>query len=84
MTSEQYKKTYNELLSAMPRWKQLAVREDSENNNWSGILTEFIQNVIYIAEKEFDSLTSLKKTNTVKKLKVSKKIKTPTKKLKKG
>ena len=55
MTSTQYKETYNKLLSELPKWKQIAVKEDSERNNWSGILTEFVQNVIVTAEKEFDS-----------------------------
>jgi hypothetical protein len=55
MTSTQYKETYNKLLSELPKWKQIAVKEDSERNNWSGILTEFVQNVILTAEKEYDA-----------------------------
>lgn len=54
MTSEHYKNTYNKLFNELPKWKQMAVKEDSERNNWSGILTEFIKNVIYTAEKEFE------------------------------
>ena len=54
MTSEHYKNTYNKLLNELPKWKQMAVKEDSEKNHWSGILTEFIKNVIYTAEKEFE------------------------------
>jgi hypothetical protein len=55
MTSKQYKDTYNRLFNELPKWKQLAVREDSVANKWSGILTEFVTNVIYTAEKEFDA-----------------------------
>lgn len=54
MTSEHYKNTYNKLFNELPKWKQMAVKEDSERNNWSGLLTEFIKNVIYTAEKEFE------------------------------
>lgn len=54
MTSNQYKTTYDKLFNQLPKWKQLAVKEDSIQNNWSGILTDFVKNVIYVAEKEFD------------------------------
>jgi hypothetical protein len=37
----------------LPRWKKLAIVEDSERNNWSGLLTEFIKTVIEEAEKEY-------------------------------
>jgi hypothetical protein len=37
----------------LPRWKKLAIVEDSERNNWSGLLTEFIKAVIEEAEKEY-------------------------------
>jgi len=57
MTSNQYKNTYDELYNQLPRWKQLAVKEDSVRNNWSGILTDFVKNVIFIAEKEFEENT---------------------------
>lgn len=39
----------------MPKWKQSAIKEDSERNNMSGILTEFLVKVIETAEKEFES-----------------------------
>lgn len=55
MTSNQYKETYDKLFNLLPKWKQFAVKEDSIKNHWSGILTEFVQNVIVTAEKEFDS-----------------------------
>lgn len=54
MTSKQYKSTYDKLFNQLPKWKQLAVKEDSKRNNWSGILTDFVKSVIYNAEKEFD------------------------------
>jgi len=54
MTSKQYKDTYNRKFNELPKWKQIAVKEDSERNNWSSILTEFVQNVILTAEKEYD------------------------------
>ena len=54
MTSEHYKNTYNKLLNELPKWKQMAEKEDREKNHWNGILTEFIKNVIYTAEKEFE------------------------------
>lgn len=55
MTSTQYKETYDKLFNLLPKWKQIAVKEDSVKNHWSGILLEFVQNVIVTAEKEFDS-----------------------------
>ena len=54
MTSTLYKTTYEKLYGQLPKWKQIAVVEDSVRNNWSGILTEFVQNVIRIAEQEFE------------------------------
>ena len=50
-----YKTAYNNVLNQMPKWKQSAVKEDSERNNMSGILTEFLAKVIETAEKEFES-----------------------------
>ena len=55
MTSTQYKETYDKLFNLLPKWKQIAVKEDSVKNHWSGILLEFVQNVIVTAEKEFDA-----------------------------
>lgn len=55
MTSDQYKSIYNKLFNQLPKWKQLAVKEDSIKNQWSGVLTEFIKNVISTAENEFKS-----------------------------
>ena len=55
MNSIHYKTAYNNVLNQMPKWKQSAVKEDSERNNMSGILTEFLAKVIETAEKEFES-----------------------------
>lgn len=55
MTSTQYKETYDKLFNLLPKWKQFAIKEDSAKNHWSGILLEFVQNVIVTAEKEFDA-----------------------------
>ena len=49
MTSTQYKETYDKLFNLLPKWKQIAVKEDSVKNHWSGILLEFVQNVIVTA-----------------------------------
>lgn len=53
MTSEHYKNTYNKLFNELPKWKQMAVKEDSSKNHWSGLLTDFIKNVIYTAENSY-------------------------------
>lgn len=80
MTSKQYKSTYDKLFNQLPKWKQLSVKEDSERNNWSGILTDFVKNVIYTAEKEFDQnkfavTEEIPKYNIENKDKLKKKIK---------
>jgi hypothetical protein len=54
MESIQYELVYNKLFSQLPKWKQTAIKEDSIRNNWSGVLTDFIKEVIYKAEKEFE------------------------------
>jgi hypothetical protein len=46
MTSSFYKTVYRRKFNELPKWKQLAIVEDSENNHWSGILTEFVKGVI--------------------------------------
>jgi hypothetical protein len=53
MTLKQYKDTYNKKFNELPKWKQLAIKEDSTNNKQSGILTDFVKDVIETAEKEF-------------------------------
>ena len=53
MTASFYKTVYQRKFEELPRWKKLAIVEDSERNNWSGLLTEFIKAVIEEAEKEY-------------------------------
>lgn len=53
MTASFYKTVYQRKFNELPRWKKLAIVEDSEKNNWSGLLTEFIKTVIEEAEKDF-------------------------------
>lgn len=53
MTAKQYKDTYNRMFNELPKWKQLAIKEDSLNNKWSGLLTDFVKGVIETAEKEY-------------------------------
>lgn len=54
MNSLHYKTAYNNILNQMPKWKQLAIKEDTARNNMSGILTEFLAKVIETAEKEYE------------------------------
>jgi hypothetical protein len=78
MTSNQYKLVYNKLFNQLPKWKQIAVKEDSIKNNWSGVLTEFIKNVIVTAETEYkstDLLTKNSDTNIVSNESIKKKVK---------
>jgi len=53
MTAKQYQDTYNRKFNELPKWKQLAIKEDSINNKWSGLLTDFVKGVIETAEKEY-------------------------------
>ena len=53
MTASFYKTVYQRKFKEMPRWKQLAIVEDSTRNNWSGLLTDFVKAVIEEAEKEY-------------------------------
>ena len=53
MTASFYKTVYQRKFEELPRWKKLAIVEDSERNNWSGILTDFVKAVIEEAEKEY-------------------------------
>lgn len=55
MKSLHYKNAYNNIFNQMSRWKQLAIKEDSERNNMSGLLTDFIAKVIETAEKDFEN-----------------------------
>ena len=58
MTASFYKTVYQRKFNEMPRWKQLAIVEDSTRNNWSGLLTEFVKAVIEEAEKDFTNSKS--------------------------
>ena len=53
MTASFYKTVYQRKFNEMPRWKKLAIVEDSERNHWSGLLTDFVKAVIEEAEKEY-------------------------------
>ena len=53
MTASFYKTVYQRKFNELPRWKKLAIVEDSEKNNWSGLLTDFIKSVIEEAEKDY-------------------------------
>jgi hypothetical protein len=53
MTASFYKTVYQRKFNELPRWKKLAIVEDSERNNWSGLLTDFVKAVIEEAEKEY-------------------------------
>ena len=53
MTASFYKTVYQRKFEELPRWKKLAIVEDSEKNNWSGLLTDFIKAVIEEAEKDY-------------------------------
>ena len=53
MTASFYKTVYQRKFKEMPSWKRLAIVEDSNRNNWSGLLTDFIKSVIEEAEKEY-------------------------------
>lgn len=81
MTSNQYKTTYDRLFNQLPKWKQLAVKEDSDRDYWSGILTDFVKNVIDTAEKEYEQ-NKVKLTEEVISPNVEKGKKTSKKKLK--
>lgn len=66
MTKSRYQESYNKTYNELPKWKQNAVDEDSAKSHWSGILTDFIQKVIFIAENE-----TIDKNKLVKNTKIS-------------
>jgi len=47
-----YQMSYNRLFESYPPWKRYAIDEDLKNKNNSGLLEEFIKNVIENAENE--------------------------------
>ena len=66
MTASFYKTVYQRKFNEMPRWKKMAIVEDSENNHWSGILTDFVKAVIEEAEKEYANSVTRPINNDVK------------------
>jgi hypothetical protein len=48
--AQRYKLSYETLLAECPKWKRNAIIEDIANKKNSGLLTEFIGNVIISAE----------------------------------
>jgi hypothetical protein len=50
--AEKYRDTYNKLFEELPNWKKCAIQEDSKLNKRSGLLVDFLSQVIYNAEKE--------------------------------
>lgn len=48
--AQRYKLSYETLLAECPKWKRNAIIEDITNKKNSGLLTEFIGNVIISAE----------------------------------
>jgi hypothetical protein len=66
MTSSFYKTVYQRKFNELAKWKQLAIVEDSQRNNWSGLLTDFIKSVIEEAEKEYLNSKTTVSNNPVK------------------
>ena len=50
--SNRYQMAYNRLFEAYPPWKRYAIEEDLKNKSDTGLLEEFIKNVIENAENE--------------------------------
>ena len=50
--SNRYQMAYNRLFEAQPTWKRYAIVDDLKNKNDSGLLVEFVKNVIETAENE--------------------------------
>jgi hypothetical protein len=71
MTASFYKTVYQRKFEELPRWKKLAIVEDSERNNWSGLLTEFIKAVIEEAEKEYANSKTIDSNKPVEYVKES-------------
>ena len=47
-----YQMSYNRLFESYPPWKRYAIEEDLKNKSDTGLLEEFIKNVIENAENE--------------------------------
>jgi len=50
--AQKYRDTYEKVFNNLPNWKKLAIQEDSKLNKRSGLLVDFLTQVIYDAEKE--------------------------------
>ncbi len=50
--AKKYRDTYEKLFNDLPNWKKLAIQEDSKLNKRSGLLVDFLTQVIYNAERE--------------------------------
>ena len=50
--SNRYQMSYNRLFESYPPWKRYAIEEDLNNKSDTGLLEEFIKNVIENAENE--------------------------------
>ena len=50
--AQKYRDTYEKIFNNLPHWKKLAIQEDSKLNKRSGLLVDFLTQVIYDAEKE--------------------------------
>jgi hypothetical protein len=50
--AKKYRDTYEKLFNQLPNWKKLAIQEDSKLNKRSGLLVDFLTQVIYNAEHE--------------------------------
>ena len=50
--AKNYRDTYEKLFNQLPNWKKLAIQEDSKLNKRSGLLVDFLTQVIYNAERE--------------------------------
>ena len=50
--AQKYRDTYEKIFNDLPNWKKLAIQEDSKLNKRSGLLVDFLTQVIYDAEKE--------------------------------
>ena len=64
MTASFYKTVYQRKFEELPRWKKLAIKEDSERSHWSGLLTDFVKSVIEEAEKDYANSKTTTSTPT--------------------
>jgi len=55
--AKRYEQTYNDLLDKLPIWKRIAIREDIKLHKSSGLLDEFVMDVIKTAEENIITLS---------------------------